>query len=653
MYPATIISWDDQSQIKTPEITTVRTMPLYAAVITSDKGTEEWIRLSGQSWFDMYTVGNSVDFSRHGQPLLQAANSIRSGAEMLCKRIVAPDAALANLGLVATVKTVESQQKVDENGKPLYWDRENDAPTTNPSITIPVDVGTENERMETIEWDPIMDDTPHTTITYKFLTAEGCKNKEEVCEALEAKMAEMEDEEGATSLLLFVFTDNGRGESKKRIHFAPNHTLSRNYPTFFMYDFAISEAGKQIGSCHFVLDPDLVYKDENMSLQYQLNSDTSQLKCYQYEENLRQFIDLTVGATGVSISEATGLDLMFGSTKKQKPIAGLTVDTVAGVDLQISTGQLIMNGSNGSWGNKPLEAADYADTAAMAFAGWDDHKGEILTYASGVYDPRIYDVDRYKIDAVLDANYPREVKHAIEQLVMFREDFLFFRDMGIGCNTLELIQDRDYDNAHNRFCMTYCTYYDIYDPFTRKQITVTITYSLARLLVTTFNNGRNLPIAGIKHGYIIDEAIKDTVGFTPSHCPGLNQKEELDTMRINYANYINDELVVETLYTSQDEYTQCSFGNNVMAVQEVVRRIRIRCPAIRYSFIDGDDLAKYKSEVDEIIAPYRSNFKKLEMTYMEDPYYAENKIFYAVLAVQFRDFVQTEYFKVVTLGSQA
>ena len=38
---------------------------------------------------------------------------------------------------------------------------------------------------------------------------------------------------------------------------------------------------------------------------------------------------------------------------------------------------------------------------------------------------------------------------------------------------------------------------------------------------------------------------------------------------------------------------------------------------------------------------------------MQDPYYTENKIFYATLAVQFRDFVQTEYFKITALGSQA
>ena len=109
--------------------------------------------------------------------------------------------------------------------------------------------------------------------------------------------------------------------------------------------------------------------------------------------------------------------------------------------------------------------------------------------------------------------------------------------------------------------------------------------------------------------------------------------------------------VVESLYTSQTRYTQLSFANNVIAVQEVIKRIRTRCPAIRYSFIDGDDLAEYKARVEEIIAPYRPNFRTLALEYMQDAYYTENKIFYATLVVQFRDFVQTEYFKIVAIGS--
>lgn len=636
MYPATIVEWVDESQIVAPEIENVRVMPLYCTVITADKGTEEWVRLSGQDWFDMYTVGNYVDFNKHGQALLQAANSIQAGAELLCKRICAEDAFLANVAIIATVTTTETHVQ-DEYGNPLY---------TKPDGTQTTDA---NDGAGT-DYTPII--TTSTSVAYSYQSAEGCKTQEEVIDAINESMEAAEDVEGSTSYPLFLICDNGRGESKKRIRIAPNYTLSRNYSNYFLYDLYIIEAGSTIDTIHFALSPDLVVNDTNMSLQYQVKSETNQITAYQFEDSLNQFIDAMVAATGMEETTATGMDLLFGMNKRQKPITGISVDTESGVDISIITGQLLLNGDNGSFGNYPLRAESYAKLAAKAFSGYDLDTQTTLTYADGPYDPRIYDVDFYKIDAILDANYPAEVKRSIEQLVTFREDCMYFRDMGTDCNTLDLIAEKDFDNLHDKFCSTYCTYYDIIDPYSKKQITVTITYSLARLLVYTFNNGRNLPIAGIKHGFIIPEAIKDTVGFYPAICPGMNQKEEMFEMKINYATWINDELVVETLYTSQDAYTQLSFANNVLAVQEVIKQIRRRCPAIRYSFIDGDDLAKYKAEVDEIVAPYASNFRRLELTYMQDPWYTENKIFYATLAVQFRDFVQTEYFKVIALGSQ-
>ena len=67
--------------------------------------------------------------------------------------------------------------------------------------------------------------------------------------------------------------------------------------------------------------------------------------------------------------------------------------------------------------------------------------------------------------------------------------------------------------------------------------------------------------------------------------------------------------------------------------------------------IDGDDLVKYRAKIEDIIDPFRSNFKELTVDYMQDPYYTQNKIFYAALGVRFRDFEQTEYFKITALSN--
>lgn len=638
MIPGTFFEWDDQSEITNPEINSVRTMPLFATVLTSDKGKEDWTRLYGQDWFDMYAINDSVDFTRHGQPLLQAAMSINAGAELLCKRVVADDAALANLAIIAKPVTTTTQ-KQDEEGNPLYTDASTGKETTTADGNEPIMVTT-------------------TTVTYTFKSATACKTQAEIIEAIEQAVAtDNEGDADNPEYLLWIFFDNGRGSSKKRIRISPNYNLSKNYTNYFLYDLDVLESNKQFTTLHFCIDPDITANNENISLQYVVNSGSSQLQAVQFSDNLTAFIDIMIAAVGDNAVDPAGMDLLFGRNKKNIAIPGIEIDTENGVDLSVASGTLLMNGDNGSFGDSPINSENYGKMLAKAIGGYVEGsiagQFSILTYKDGCYDPIIYNVDRYRIDAVFDANYPDVVKRAIEQLVTNREDCFYFRDMGTNCNTMDLIMNKDMNNLHTKFAGTYCTYYDVINPYSKKQITVTMMYSMVQLVVTQFNNGRNLPMAGIKYGFTITDAIEGTVGFTPTICPGLNQKEDLVDARINYATYIDNSLVIETLYTSQDKYTQLSFINNILSVQEVIKEIRRRVPALRYTFIDGDDLEKYRADIEEIIAPFSSNFAYLGVTYLQDSYYTRNKIFYAALAVKFREFVQTEYFKITALSSDA
>lgn len=636
--PGTFFEWEDLSGITTPEINTVANMPLFCSVFTSDKGKEGWQRLSGQDWFDMYAVNNVVNFDKHGQPLLQTAMAINAGAEMLCKRVVADDAYLANIAVVANVLTSETQ-KVNEAGEPLYTDAVSGEETT---------VAEGNE--------PIMESK--TVIKYSYLSAAGCATKAEVVEAIQESIETMTTDDGSTNYPLWIVTDNGRGTSKKRIRIIPNYQLSKNYEDYFLYDVQIIEGNNYFGNIHFCLNPDTIASGSNISFQYKIDTESNQVEAYQFDSEIKKFMDAITAASGLTTAEAVKMDLIFAKNKKGKALSeNITVDTEGGVDLNIFTGQLLLNGENGAFGDNPVNAAGYGAQLAKAFAGYvlaneaNPNRYTILTKEDGCYDPIIYNVDRYKIDAIFDANYPDVTKRAIEQLVTFREDCMYFRDMGTKCNTMDLIINADFYNLHDKFCATYCTYYDVLDPYSKKQVTVTMMYHFIQLAVSQFNTGRNMPMAGIRYGFVITDIVEDSIGFIPTICPDLNEKEELLDARINYATYIDNQLVIESLYTSQEAYSQLSFSNNILAVQQVIKVIRKSCPANRYTFIDGDDLSAYKAEVEGYIAPYESNFKKLELNYLEDPYYTENKIFYATLAVQFRDFVQTEYFKITALSS--
>lgn len=614
MYPGFIAEYEDQSGISNLPITEVRNKPLYCAVFTSDKGTEAWTRISGEDFFKMY--GKSISFKRHGQPLLQAAMSINSGAELLCKRLVASDATLANMGIVATISdTTVDVQKKDADGNLLYLDSEGNE-------TIEVTETAATEAVATKQ------------VSYAIKSASNVVTLEEAAQAIEGTLGEGE-------YLLYVIADNGRGTSKKRIKITPNYKVSKTLD-YVLYTLQVFEGSVEVESMTFSANHALIVNNVNISLQGMVNTNSTQLKCVEYPDQLDAFVEALAEATGDDSIDMAAMyknDVLFGATNRGATLPGIVVDSENGINLQYEYGQMLAGGSNGEFGDYPIQKTDA--WSAQAVAAFD-----------GTFDTVIFNLDQYKIDAIVDANYPKNVKRAIEALADFREDFEYFRDQGLKVTTLEAIEANCKEEKKSKFCATYPQSYDIIDPYTKRQISVTIGYDIAIKLVQHINNGRILPTAGMKYDMSIDNAIYGTLSFSPVICPTVNQKEILEDLRVNYASYIDNRLVIEALYTSQEKYSQWSFVNNVMGIQEVVKAIRTRCPAIRYTFFEGEDLEAYKADVEEVIAAYRSNFNTLTLEYVQDATYSTNKIFYAVLKVQYKDFIQTEMIKVVALSTE-
>jgi hypothetical protein len=92
MYAGTIFTIEDRSDI--PSLITAETidMPIEMIGFTSNKGTEDYVYVDGDAFFDQF--GYDISYARHGQPLLQAANAINNGARLFCKRVVAQDSTL-------------------------------------------------------------------------------------------------------------------------------------------------------------------------------------------------------------------------------------------------------------------------------------------------------------------------------------------------------------------------------------------------------------------------------------------------------------------------------------------------------------------------------------------------------------------------------
>lgn len=618
MRPDTIFEYIDQSNItKTTE--TLVTAPYYLCCSSAERGPEDIREVVGTDFYNLY--GNHISFVKHGQPLVQAAHIIDNGGRLIFKRLVADDAALANLTVIATV-TKKEVEKTNAAGKPLYID-----PSTNQESET--DGGGWAKATKNV-----------ANIKYGVVTVPSMKTITDVVAHVQLQYKEETD-----VFPLFTVTDNGRGKSTKRFNIQPDYQLSKQN-SFEFYTFnVIADAETNAEYTRFSIDPNIIYLKTSMSLT-ESSKELTQLDAYQYEEGSNKFIKAVSEATGVDEDTLKSIDILFGCDRAGKALDYISVDLTKsddeaenGYDLADATGMMIMSGDNGEFGDKPFGTSAWTKQAVKFF--------------SGEFDDSVFNPNQVNIDAVFDANYPSEVKKAILELAEFRQDFFYFRDFGLDKYTYDQFKMAAKEFDHSKFAASYITTYDVLDPYSRKQINVTLMYSLAVKMINHFNLRRNAPCAGIQYGFTFDEAIKGTVNFCPKFTPKVDQKTELMDLGLNYCGYINNQLVLETTNTSQDPYSQLSYINNILAVQQIIHRVREVCPINRYTFITSDDLETYKKAVNNAIMQYKENFDTLEFVYVADPIMKANKIFNASIKVSFKDFVQTEIFKIYALPTQS
>ena len=644
--PGTTIRLYDQSATSNVvEDTLIR--PLFLQLFTSDKGPENLRTVHGNEFFKLY--GNTPSFKKHGQPLLQAAEIIKAGGEVLCKRIVAEDATLANLVVVAKVSS-EQTQKTDSNGKPLYIDATTGIETTDSN-------GGENERVminiAKIKYDAVSIKGVQTLDQVKLYASTLLKDKLDVTftdydqttkvgDPLTDKnpvgqVNDTDDEDFDKYIYpLFIVTDNGRGESSKRFNITPDYVVSKSL-NFQLYKLNfIGDTEDENEYVWFNFRDDIIYLNKSMSLDM-IGGELSQIKASSFTDSISQFINRVSTITGIDSDELKKIDIIFGRNRKGDSIPQIVLDD-KGYTLNGSLGLVLHEGDNGAFGSVPIEAATYST--------------EMIKVLNGTFDDSIYDRDRFMIDACLDANYPDEVKTALYDLAVYREDFIYFRDYGLNATTFNSIENKHFENPRSKFIADYCQSWDVIDSWTKKRITVTAPFSIAPKLVSHLNNRRSSPVCGILYGFVFSDVVEGSVGFIPKVTPTIDQKTLLADMSINYAAYVNNALTLETNFTAQEDdvRTQLGWINNIFAVTKVMHNIRTECPKIRYSFITDTDLDKYQEDVNKVILRNKDDFRSIYMEYTQDEVMAANKIFEASIFVRFKNFEQEEIFNIYALS---
>lgn len=611
MKPTTIINWVDQTNIA-PVVAQEDMRPLGLAVFSADRGPEDMRRVSGDEFYKLY--GYDVSFLRHGQPLLQAANWIQHGGDLACKRIVAPDSYLANLIIVARVKG-DSIQKTTSDGEALY-----------------IDAVTGEETTEAEGNEPVMVNT--AVITYETQTVEEVKTMKEVLEAASALYSEGDEE---SVFPLFVITDNGRGESTKRFSIVPDYTLGRSL-NFMLY--AVNYIGStkaELEYVRFATDSNKTYANESYDFNEQLNK-MLQLNGQTVEDNLELFVEKISEITGHSVEELHTVDLLLGYDRRVKALDYIKIGE-GSVELNREGGFKLENGSNGSFGKKPMRSEDYAPAMVEFFESIE-----------------VQNQDHWQFDVCLDANYPLSVKAAIIKLVTWRKDFMYLRDFGLDCNTFEAIKfyyDGLEADEHSAYVANYCQSVEVIDPFYNKRDRVTIPYLFTEVLVPHLNYFRSAPLCGIGYGFTFPNVVKGSLNYEPAACMAFDHQEEFDQMGINFALYHDDVLTMQTEYTAYTGSQQLRYINNVLAVQDMIHDIRIKCPRYRYQFINKGDVEDYRKRIEDIVKSHGDKFDSLEFAYTQDETMLANKIFAASIYVTFKDFVQTEMFDIYSTNVSA
>ena len=445
--------------------------------------------------------------------------------------------------------------------------------------------------------------------------------------------------------------DNGRGVSQKNITISFDSALSRSAQSA-RYVLDIDENSNTLESIVFSLNPSEVEAGYNLFFDSVVKRTSKQVKCYGYEDQMQLFYAKVAAIAGISEtrlreSDIIGARTWKGDVFKTFEVLESTNDGVATVKLDSFAGHPLTGGYNGdTFGTSPISNYKGVTDATSVYAT------EMAKVYNGAFNDDIYDIDNNPIDIVVDANYPHIVKRAIETLCSFRQDVFYFRDMGTkGLSNLLAIKNAKTLNTggNNRYVATYCQYFDIFDPYTRKQITVTMGYAIARLICMHFSNGRSLVCAGQSNGWTVPEIIEGTLSYVPKITPAGDQVAEMDDLRINFGKYYNGIFSLASEYTSQDIFTQLSYANNVLSIQELIKQIRIACPKSRYKFITGTDFEDYKQDVQAVINNNANKFASISIDFKSDSAYAANKIVYAVIQVSFKDFAQAEIFRIVAI----
>lgn len=556
-------------------------------VFTSPKGRDNTV-LEIKSVSQLLEEYGRPVFKMHGQPIYNAYAFLSSGsAKAWCMRVMPTDATHSNVVIVAKVKP-------DKTAGKLY-------------------------------------------IRFEAMKLEGLTDKEEV----ELKVALLTktdpDVNGYQTYPLMAFYSQGRGVYGDSFRVRISQSIQSDRDNGFKnYRVEVLELENTLNRKEvFVgtLYPDAVVGLTSLFIEDKINDKvegSQKINIYVAQENLQAIFDLykTI-KPNTTLTEET-IDFIFGKAADGTRVDGLVMEyadkTIA---LDAPEGVPFSGGGEGAFTYNPATLEDRENAIDNAYRA--AFRGDL--------DSAILSKRRTPAEVILDAGYSAEVKRELIALINKRYDAYGYIDAGI-INTLSdaFTWGESMLGLGGRIFSKEFQHFKIRDPFSGKNIPVTITFFYARMLPNHLKTyGPHVPFVGETYATLTG-AIKGSLKPVVD-ADDLDTKEELYNLRLNYFQSLSENTFVRgTQTTSQNKWSDLSEEHNMRVLLEMKRKLEDMCASLIYNFAEAEDRKRFTEDANRLFANGYVGIKvrSAEVKFEMSPFEEERSILHCYLAVVFR-----------------
>ena len=617
---------NDYTQFNEEVSTPVDTNSKFISVFRSSKGIDNvFVKKNDLSDFTK-TYGKS-DYNKYGQPLMMPIAMLKSGsATVYCMRVMPDDAFAANSILTLCYKEETATNAAEEEVR-----------------TFKVKFEVSNVEKSTF-----------TTVSDYSSNAKIKKRLKGVVDGMLLNPAERTD--GYTAIPIMSFRMMGRGTygNKYRYRIARNIDYEKDYG-IKLYSFEaldIAEGTTKVST--YVGSLVTSSQFNSITLINDVIDDAevgaAVMDVYSFEENIEKVYDAYKAF--VSKNGTVELPVGFPDLDEFDPFFGKQVGTTLNMpnfdvcdEHEVTTEELA--------GDPSIKSNYSVDRPqGIPLAGGDDGafkttatdeafaEAEIECYKNafnGNYDRLILSSRRIPCDALLDANYPYEVKHVLADLAIARNDCMCFIDSGIE-TTIDNIDDIITSNEifSTRNISKEFQHYQVRDTSTKKKCEVTITYFYAQSLANHYrNNGSHIPFV---------KSISQLTGHVKNSLqPSIDDvdtdiKEKLYINRINYYEAIDENVYQRcSQNTAQPANSDLMEENNMNTLFAMKRQIERDCWNDLYDFTSAEDRARFTESEKAKFSPWvGTKIASFDLKFDVTEWEMERSIIHCYVSVQFR-----------------